>query len=320
MDHRYCIHNPSTGREKSLPHEVSGTKGQKRVVVVGGGPAGLEAARVSASRGHEVILLEATNRLGGQVALAARAGWRREIGAIADWLANEIEHLGVDVRYSNYADSDAVTALGPDVIIVATGGLPDLEWLDGHEHCDNVWDILSGSAPVAKNVLLYDELGDHAGASCAEVLADKGARVELAFRGHHAAAAAGYCNYPIYLQHLYEKDVTLTPDYRLEKVERVGDQLRSIFANELTGQMEERLSDQVVVERGTVPVDALFDELKEGSCNDGTADMDKLLAGLPQISDDQRNSGYELYKVGDAVSSRDIHCAMLDSRRLCRSL
>jgi len=320
MDHRYCIHNPSTGRERSLPHEVFDSKGQKRVVVVGGGPAGLEAARVSASRGHEVILLEATNRLGGQVALAARAGWRREIGAIADWLVNEIEHLGVDVRYSSYADSDAVTAFSPDVVIVATGGLPDLEWLDGYEHCDTVWDILSGSATVAKNVLLYDELGDHAGASCAEALADKGANVELAFRGHHAANKAGYCNYPIYLQHLYEKDVTLTPDRRLEKVERVGDQLRSVIANELTGQMEERLSDQVVVERGTVPVDQLFDELKEDSCNNGTADMDKLLAGLPQVSDDQRKSGYELYKVGDAVSSRDIHCAMLDSRRLCRNL
>jgi len=320
MDHRYCIHNPSTGREKSLPHEVSGTKGQKRVVVVGGGPAGLEAARVSASRGHEVILLEATNHLGGQVALAARAGWRREIGGIADWLINEIEHLGVDVRYSIYADSDAVTALRPDVVIIATGGVPDLEWLDGHEHCDSVWDILSGSATVAKNVLLYDELGDHAGASCAEVLADEGASVELAFRGHHAANRAGYCNYPIYLQHLYENDVTLTPDRRLERVERVGEQLRSVFANELTGQMEEPLSDQVGVERGTGPVDALFDELKKDSCNNGTADMDKLLAGLPQVSEDQRRSGYELYKVGDAVSSRDIHCAMLDSRRLCRSL
>jgi 2,4-dienoyl-CoA reductase-like NADH-dependent reductase (Old Yellow Enzyme family) len=317
MDHRYCIHNPSTGREKNLPHEVSGTKDRKRVVVVGGGPAGLEAARVSALRGHEVILLEAANHLGGQVALAARAGWRREIGGVTDWLAGEIEHLGVDVRFSTYADREAVTALDPDVVVIATGGLPDLEWLDGHEHCDNVWDILSGGVKVARNVLVYDELGDHAGASCAEVLADKGASVELVFRGHHAANTSGYCNYPVYLQHFYEKGVTLTPDLRLEKVERAGTQLRSTFANELTGKLEERLSDQVIVERGTVPVDQLFDELRADSCNNGAADMDKLLAGLPQVSADQRKNGFELYKVGDAVSSRDIHCALLDSRRLC---
>ena len=319
MDHRYCIHNPSTGREKSLPHETAVAPARKRVVVAGGGPAGLEAARISACRGHEVVLFEATGRLGGQVALAARAGWRREIGGVTDWLAREIEHLGVDVRLSTKADRDAVVALGPDVVIVATGGFPDLEWLDGHEHCDSVWDILTGRAPVADHVLIYDELGDHAGASCAEVLADRGADVELAFRGHHAAERSGYCNYPVYLQHFYDKGVTLTPDLRLQKIERDGARLRAVFANELTGEIEERLSDQVVVERGTVPVDDLFDKLRAASCNDGAVDVDRLLAGLPQVTDDPRD-GFELYRVGDAVSSRDIHCAILDSRRLCRAL
>ena len=210
--------------------------------------------------------------------------------------------------------------LDPDVVVIATGGLPDLEWLEGHEHCDSVWDILSGGTKVRESVLLYDELGDHAGASCAEVLADRGANVELAFRGHQAAQRAGYVNYPVYLKHFYEKGVVLTPDRRLEKVEKIGRQLRSTFENELTGQVEERLSDQVVVEHGTVPLDDLFEELRAQSCNNGSVDMDRLLAGQPQTSADERGDGYELFRVGDAVSCRDIHCAILDSRRLCKDL
>lgn len=320
MDHRLCIHNPSTGREKSLPHSASSADARKRVVVVGGGPAGLEAARVSAERGHDVILLEATDHLGGQVALAARAGWRREIAGVTDWLARELGYLDVDVRLATRADRGTVTGLGPDVVVIATGGLPDLDWLDGHEHCESVWDILRGGVKIAQNVLIYDELGDHAGASCTEVLADAGAAVELVFRGHHAAQSAGYCNYPVYLQHFYEKGVTLTPDLRLEKVERAGTQLRAMFVNELTGKTEERLTEQVVIERGTVPVDELFEELRAESCNNGTADIGRLLAGLPQVADDLRDDGFELYRVGDAVSSRDIHCAILDSRRLCMAL
>ena len=320
MDHRLCIHNPSTGREASLPHRVPNATARKRVVVVGGGPAGLEAARVCGLRGHEVILLEANERLGGQVVLAAKAGWRREIRGVTDWLGEEVRHLGVDVRLSVYAEHDTVMDLDPDVVVIATGGLPDLEWLEGHEHCDSVWDILSGGTKVRASVLLYDELGDHAGASCAEVLADRGANVELAFRGHQAAQRSGYVNYPVYLKHFYEKGILLTPDRRLEKVEKIGRQLRSTFENELTGQVEERLSDQVVVEHGTVPLDDLFEELRAQSCNNGSVDMDRLLAGQPQTPVDERGDGYELFRVGDAVSSRDIHCAILDSRRLCKDL
>ncbi|MFV1998498.1 MAG: FAD-dependent oxidoreductase, partial [Acidiferrobacterales bacterium] len=320
MDHRLCLHNPSTGREESLPHRVPNATARKRMVVVGGGPAGLEAARVCALRGHEVILLEALDRLGGQVVLAAKADWRRDILGVTDWLGEEVHHLGVDVRFSVYAEHETIMGLDPDVVVIATGGLPDLEWLEGHEYCDNVWDILSGSTKVKEAVLLFDGLGDHSAACCVEVLTDKGAKVELAFRGHQAAQNSGYFNYPIYLKHFYEKGVVLTPDRRLVKVEQIGQQLRSTFQNELTGQVEERLTDQVIVEHGTVPLDDLYAALKAESCNNGSVDMDRLLAGQPQTSPLERGDGYELFRVGDAVSCRDIHCAILDSRRLCKDL
>jgi hypothetical protein len=88
----------------------------------------------------------------------------------------------------------------------------------------------------------------------------------------------------------------------------------------MTGQVDQRLTDQVVVEHGTVPLDGLFEELRAGSCNNGSVDFDRLLAGQPQSSPGERVDGYELYRVGDAVSCRDIHCAILDSLRLCRAL
>ena len=103
-------------------------------------------------------------------------------------------------------------------------------------------------------------------------------------------------------------------------VEQCDQQLRSTFENELTGQVEERLTDQVVVEHGTVPLDDLYEALRTASCNNGCMNLDRLLTGLPQNSREERGNGYELFRVGDAVSCRDIHCAILDSRRLCKDL
>jgi 2,4-dienoyl-CoA reductase-like NADH-dependent reductase (Old Yellow Enzyme family) len=180
-----CVHNPATGREASLPHEVPPSDGpKKKVAVVGGGPGGLEAARVAALRGHEVVLFEAADRLGGQVTLAARPKSRQRMIGIADWLISEVERLGVEVRTNVYAEAETVTAENPDVVIVATGGLPNTdifaEAVEGAEHVASVWNVLGGHVTPGGDVLLYDDNGGHQGVSCAEFLAMAGARVELA--------------------------------------------------------------------------------------------------------------------------------------------
>src|SRR6478736_1611175 len=131
-----CIHNPATGREETIPHLVGRSAGPaRRVVVVGAGPGGLEAARVAAERGHSVVLLEAADQPGGQIVLAARATSRRgDLIGIVDWLVGECRVLGVDLRTGVLADRATVAGLRPDVVIVATGGRPRLPILsDGDD-------------------------------------------------------------------------------------------------------------------------------------------------------------------------------------------
>ena len=124
----------------------------KRVLVAGGGPAGLEAARTAALRGHEVHLYEATRRLGGQVSIASSAPHRADIGAITSWLAGEVERLGVTIRLNTMVDPDVVAELAPDEVIVATGGSPRRDGFQlstpvtpvaGHDlpHVFSSWDV-----------------------------------------------------------------------------------------------------------------------------------------------------------------------------------
>src|SRR5690606_34030628 len=176
-----CIHNAATGREAWIPHVISKTEGPtKTVVVVGAGPAGLEAARVTAERGHRVTVLEASSQAGGQVRLDTHNPRRRELIGIIDWRLAELERLGAQIQYDCWAEKDDVLALSPDMVVVATGGMPQNPPLTaGDELVTSSWDIMAGSAKPAESVLLYDDSGGHAGMGAAELIANAGSRLEL---------------------------------------------------------------------------------------------------------------------------------------------
>jgi NADPH-dependent 2,4-dienoyl-CoA reductase/sulfur reductase-like enzyme len=317
-----CIHNAATGREAAMPHVVEPSGGPRRkVVIVGGGVGGMEAARVTASRGHEVVLLEATDRLGGQLVLAAKAPGREEIIGIADWLRQELDFLGVDIRLNTYAEPEDVLAESPDVVIVATGGLPDTSFLEeGQDLVHSVWDILGGYVEPEGTVLLYDDHGWHQGPSTAIALAKKGLEVEMVTPDRMIAFEVGATNYPNYLRDTYRHGVRLTPDLELHGVRREGNRLVARFWNEYSEETIEKPADHVVVEHGTMPADELYRALRDGSRNGGEVDLDGLVKGAPEEIVRNPDGGYFLYRIGDAVSSRNIHAAIYDALRLCKSL
>ena len=311
-----CLHNPSTGHERELPHELEPAVSRRRVLVAGGGPAGLEAARVCAERGHEVRLLEASGRLGGQVLLATQASWRRDLVGLVDWRREEIERLGVEIGFNRYVEPEAVGEEGADVVIVATGGVPDIDWIDGAEHCTSVWDVLTGAVRPSEDVIVYDGTGRHAALTAAEKLRLAGSDVAFFGLDGHLAMEMAYSEQVIWRRRTYEIGIAPKLDRRLVRIERDGNRLRATFRNELTDAVETREADRVVVEHGTRPADALFRELRDRSSNRGMVDQEALLRGRPQPEADA--GGFELFRIGDAVSSRNIHAAVLDAFRLCR--
>ncbi|MCP5083263.1 MAG: FAD-dependent oxidoreductase, partial [Alphaproteobacteria bacterium] len=175
-----CIHNPATGQERVLHQIISPAAVCRRVLVVGAGPAGLEAARVCGERGHKVTVLDAASRPGGQILLAANASWRKDLIGIVDWRVAELERLGVELQLNVFADADLVMSFAPDLVIIATGGTPNLSWLPGHEHLTSAWDILGGTVSPGDDVLVIDGTGRHVALSAAEKCQRHGSNVQFA--------------------------------------------------------------------------------------------------------------------------------------------
>ncbi len=317
-----CLHNPATGREGTMPQEVEPAPGPaRRAVVVGGGPAGLEAARVLAARGHRVTLFEAADELGGQVRLAAAVRRRREMLSITEWLAAECAHHGVEIRTNSLAEEAEVLDLEPDLVIIATGGLPNTAFLEeGEPLVTTTWDILAGQVPPGEEVLLFDDNAAHPGATCAEYLATVGARLEFISPERAFLPDVGGLNYPAYLKALYDAGATITLNLNLRSVERQGNKLRARLYNHYDKSWQERLVDQVVVEHGTLPVDDLYFALKPKSTNLGELDLAALVEGRPQALVSNPEGGFQLLRVGDAVASRNIHAAIYESLRICKDL
>ena len=320
-----CIQNVATGREETIPQLITPSAGpRRRVVVVGAGPAGLEAARVAAERGHEVTLLEAAREPGGQVRLAARATPRRaDLMGIVDWLAAECRLVGVDLRCDTVAEGPDIAALEPDVVIVATGGRPRLPALvTGEDLVVSTWDIIGGSAtPTRGEVLVYDDHGTEEALSCAERLVAAGSSVEIVSPDRHVGQEVTGTAYPAYLKTFYEHGVRMTPDHRLVAVRRLADgRLEVELSNDYTGGSTRRTVDQVVVEHGSLPNAEVYLALVDGSINGGELDLDAFIGGRPQALVANESGRYQLFRIGDAVSSRNIHAAIYDGRRIAMAL
>jgi 2,4-dienoyl-CoA reductase-like NADH-dependent reductase (Old Yellow Enzyme family) len=316
-----CIHNAATGREQTMPHVIEPADVRRRIVIVGAGPAGLEAARVAGERRHDVIVLEAMPWAGGQVNLAVRNLRRKDLYGIVDWRVAECARLGVDIRYDTYADGELVAALDPGIVIVATGGQPQLPELEcGADRLVTSWDVLGGDVTPTGDVLFYDDSGTHSALSAAEMIARSGANLEIVTPERMFGIEVGGMNHVPYARAFNECDTRITLHQRLVSVRPEHGRLCAELGSDHTSHRSIRHVDWVVADHGTAALADTYFELKSMSTNLGAVDYGALMAGRPQNLVRNAAGTFHLFRIGDAVSSRNIHGAVFDALRLVKDL
>ena len=201
-----CVVNIAAAQETEVSFEPEGiSRTPEKILVVGGGPAGLEAARTAAIRGHDVHLHEATKQLGGQVAIAASAPHRSDLGAITSWLAAEMERLEINVTMNSLVDPEVIASLNPDRIIVATGSTPrkdgfqlttPISPLTGFDqkHVYTSWDVFGygGRANFDSPAIVFDDTGTFEAISVADKLLEQGIKVTMVSRYESLGASLPY--------------------------------------------------------------------------------------------------------------------------------
>ena len=254
-----CIQNPVTGREVKLgsPPKISH---RKRILVAGGGPAGMKAAVTAAERGHEVILCESGHRLGGQALLAQLLPDRAEFGGLITNLEHEISKAGVEVRLKTPVDAKLVSSIGAEAIIVATGAIPYTPPIEGREdgHVVEAWDVLTAKANPGSRVLVADWRCDWVGMGLAEKLARDGRHVRLAVNGLHAGQNLQMYLRDLWAVKLHELGVEIIPYARLYGVDRDTAYLTHIVSGK---PIVCEAVDTVVMAFGHSPVTTLESEL-----------------------------------------------------------